>query len=76
MPAREPTARAAAAGSDLTVVALSHRPRWRAGGALIVVTDDRPQPRTRGAPRSSVAYRLSLDKRLDARDPRLAGNRR
>ena len=72
--AAAPVAVAAKPAPDLTVVALSHRTVVAAGGTLSVADVVRNTGR-RKASRTRVSYRLSLDKRLDSRDPRLTGTR-
>jgi len=59
---------------DLVVAGLSHPATSRAGEAL-VVTDVVRNTGGRRAGASRVAYRLSLDGRLQPADPRLAGTR-
>ena len=72
--AAPPASAAAKPAPDLTVVGLSHRAVAAAGGTLRVTDVVRNTGRRR-ASRTRVSYRLSLDKRLDSRDPRLAGTR-
>ncbi len=66
---------AAKRAPDLVVSALA-LPADAVAGRTIVVTETVRNKGRAAAPKSSVAYRLSLDKRLNAADPRLAATRR